>query len=171
MSLSLTNRDDIIANSLPILTATGEVVDVLDAVQGSVVGRPPSTLNTLEQISSAISNDPNYFQTIQTAINSKAPASTTYNKTAVDVALALKSDKITTYNMTQINTFLDTKPDDSELEASVASVNTAIELKQNKFLLGEISSNTGRLFNSGITKFRSVHCITPLQLQKLVMCI
>ena len=128
----------------PIISANGAVVDVLDAVQGSIVGLPPSNLNIIWKLASAISKDPNYLQTIQESINSKASASTTYNKTAVDAALALKSDKITTYNMTQINTFLNTKPDDSELEASISSVNTAIELKQNKFILGGIPSNTGR---------------------------
>ena len=45
MSLSLTNRDDIIANSYSLITSDG-VVDLLDAVQSSVVGLPPSTLNT-----------------------------------------------------------------------------------------------------------------------------
>ena len=71
MSLSLTNRDDIIANSYSLITSDG-VVDILDAVQSSVVGLPPSTLNTLEKLSAAISNDPNYFTTMQTAVNAKA---------------------------------------------------------------------------------------------------
>ena len=60
MSLSLTNRDDIIANSYSLITSDG-VVNILDAVQSSVVGLPPSTLNTLEKLSAAISDDPNYF--------------------------------------------------------------------------------------------------------------
>ena len=61
MSLSLTNRDDIIANSYSLITSDG-VVDLLDAVQSSVVGLPPSTLNTIEKLSAAISNDPTYFR-------------------------------------------------------------------------------------------------------------
>ena len=69
MTLSITNRDDIIANSYSITTENGSVVDVLDAVQSSVGGLPPSSLNTSEKLSTAISNDPNYFQTIQTSIN------------------------------------------------------------------------------------------------------
>ena len=90
MSLSLTNRDDIIANSYSLITANGLVVDILDAVQGSIVGLPPSSLNTIEKFSAAISNDPNYFQTMQTSVNTKAPISTTYTKTQVNSALKSK---------------------------------------------------------------------------------
>ena len=90
MSLSLTNRDDIIANSYSLITANGSVVDILDAVQGSIVGLPPSSLNTIEKLSTAISNDPNYFQTMQTSVNTKAPISTTYTKTQVDGAVGLR---------------------------------------------------------------------------------
>ena len=69
MSLSLTNRDDIIANSYSLITSDG-VVDLIDAVKDSVVGLPPASLNTIEKLSAAISNDPNYFTTMQTAVNS-----------------------------------------------------------------------------------------------------
>ena len=44
MSLSLTNRDDIIAYSYSLITSDGSVVDLLDAVQSSIVGLPPATL-------------------------------------------------------------------------------------------------------------------------------
>ncbi len=89
------NRDDIIiiiANSYSLITANGSVVDILDAVQGSIVGLPPSSLNTLEKLSTAISNDPNYFQTMQASVNAKAPISTTYTKTQVDTAVELKEN-------------------------------------------------------------------------------
>ena len=125
MSLSLTNRDDIIANSFPLITANGSVVDILDAVQGSIVGLPPSSLNTIEKLSAAISNDPNYFQTMQTSVNAKASQSNTYTKG-------------------EVNAFLDGKPDDSELTAAVDSLNSAIGTKQNKFIVAEIPANTGR---------------------------
>jgi hypothetical protein len=71
MSLSLTNPDDIIASSFPIITENGSVVDVFDVVQSSVVGLPPSHFNTNEKVSAAISNVRNYFHTIQTSINIK----------------------------------------------------------------------------------------------------
>ena len=106
MSLSLTNRDDIIANSYSLITSDG-VVDLLDAVQSSVVGLPPSTLNTLEKLSAAISNDPTYFSTMQAAVNAKANASTTYTKD-------------------DVNAFLLGKTDDAELTSAVGAINASI---------------------------------------------
>ena len=124
MSFSLTNRDDVIANSYSIITANGSVVDVLDAVQGSIVGLPPSSLNTIEKLSAAISNDPNYFQTIQTSINTKAPISITYTKTEVTAALNLKADLSSTYTKTEVNAFLDAKPDDADLDLKADKLTT-----------------------------------------------
>ena len=102
MSLSLTNRDHIIANNYSLNTANGSVVDILDAI-----GLPPSSLNTIEKLSAAISNDTNYFQTMQTSVNAKASRSNTYTKG-------------------EVNAFLDGKPDDSELTAAVDSLTSAI---------------------------------------------
>ena len=159
MSLSLTNREDIIANSYSIITDTGSVVDILDAVQGSVVGLPPSSLNTIEKLSAAISNDPNYFQTIQTSIDAKAPASTTYSKTQVDSAvslkadqsttysktqvdsaLGLKADQSTTYNKTQMNAFLDGKPDDADLDLKADKTTTYTKTEVNDRVAAVVGS-------------------------------
>ena len=107
MSLSLTNRDDIIANSYSLITSNGSVVDLLDAVKDSVVGVPPSSLNTLEKLSAAISNDPNYFSTMQAAVNAKASQSTTYTKD-------------------DVNTFLAGKTDDAELTTAVGTLTASI---------------------------------------------
>ena len=137
MSLSLTNRDDIIANSYSLITSNGSVVDILDAVQGSIAGLPPASLNTIEKLSADISNDPNYFQTMQATVNAKASQSTTYTKD-------------------EVNAFLDGKPDDAELTAVLSTLNTSIDTKQNKFLTTTtIPANTGRLFDVGNTKFRA----------------
>ena len=65
MSLSLTNRDDIIANSFSIITSNGLVVDVLDAASARVSGLAPETLNTITKISGALDNDPLIFQKIK----------------------------------------------------------------------------------------------------------
>ena len=124
MSLSLTNRDDIVAKSYSLITSNGSVVDILDAVQDSVVGLPQASLNTIEKLSAAISNDPNYFQTMQTTVNAKASQSTIYTKD-------------------EVNAFLEGKPDDAELTAAVSTLNTAIDTKQNKFLTtSTIPANT-----------------------------
>ena len=145
MSLSLTNRDDIIANSYRLITSTGSVVDLIEAVQSSVVGLPPASLNTIEKLSAAISNDPNYFTTMQTAINAKA-------------------NSITTYTKDDVNAFLDGKPDDAELAAAVSGLNTAIGTKQNKFLVGDIPASTERLFDNSSTKFRAINVASPLSI-------
>ena len=60
MSLSLTNRDDIIANSYSIITPNG-VVNLVDATRLSLVGAAPIFLNTIEKLADAISNDPFFF--------------------------------------------------------------------------------------------------------------
>ena len=145
MSLALTNRDDIIANSYSLNTSNGSVVDLLDAIQGSIVGLPPSSLNAIEKLSVAISNDPNYFSTIATKFGDKA-------------------DQATTYTKDEVNAFLDGKPDDAELTAAVSTLNTAIDTKQNKFLVANIPSNTGRLFDNNSTKFRAINVASPLSI-------
>ena len=125
MSLSLTNRDDIIANSYSLITSDG-VVNLIDAVQGSIVGLPPSSLNTIEKLSAAISNDPNYFTTMQTAINAKATASTTYSKTEVDTFLVGKTDDA---ELTAAAGVLTTSI--GTVSAAVAVVSTAVATKAN----------------------------------------
>ena len=145
MTSSLTDRNDIIANSSSLITSNGSVVDMLDAIEGTIVGLPPSSLNAIEKLSAAISNDPNYFQTMQTSVNAKASQSNTYTKG-------------------EVNAFLDGKPDDSELTAAVDSLTSAIGTKQNKFLVAEIPANTGRLFDNNSTKFRAINVGTPLSI-------
>ena len=101
MSLSLTNRDDIIANSYSLITSDG-VVDLLDVVGGTlstatlaainvsvdakitaIVGAAPAALNTLVELSAALGDDHNYASTITTALAAKAPKeSPTFTGTA-----------------------------------------------------------------------------------------
>ncbi len=119
MTLSLTNRDDIVASSFSIIAASGAVVDVLDTVQWSIVELSPASLNNLFQLSADFAKDPNCFRTIQTSVNSKAVSSATFNKIAVDAALAMKSDISITYTKTQINAIL----------AALADENTSINFK------------------------------------------
>ena len=165
MSLSLTNRDDRIANSFSLITSNGSVVNVLDVVQSSVVGLPPSSLNTIEKLSAAIANDPNYLTTINTSINTKAPAATTYSKTQVDAALGLKADKLTTYTKPEMGTLLEGKTDDGELTTAVENLTTAINAKQNKFLLAEtVPATAGRIFDVGSNKFRAINVSAPLSI-------
>ncbi len=109
MSLSLTNRDDIIANSYSLITSDGSVVDLLEVMQLSNVGLPPASLNAIEKLSVAISNDQSYFTTTQTAINDKVSTSTLNTTVAT------------------INTSVDTKITNL-VGAAPALLNTLVEL-------------------------------------------
>ena len=66
MSLSLTNRNDIIANSYSLITSNGSVVNLIDAAQLSLVGAAPSTLNTIAKLSTAIGDDPFFLRASKT---------------------------------------------------------------------------------------------------------
>ncbi len=50
MSLSLTNRDDIVANSVSIINSSGQLVDLMQLLGETCVGLPPDTLDTLEKL-------------------------------------------------------------------------------------------------------------------------
>ena len=49
MSLSLTNRDDIVANSVSIINSSGRLVDLIQLLGETFIGLPPDTLDTLEK--------------------------------------------------------------------------------------------------------------------------
>ncbi len=49
MSLSLTNSEDIIANSVSIINSKGQLVDVIQLLGETFIGLPPDTLDTLEK--------------------------------------------------------------------------------------------------------------------------
>ena len=88
VSLSLTHRDDIIVNSYSLITSSGSVVGLLDAVQDVIVDLPPASLAAIEKLSAAVSNGPNYFQTLQTTVNAKASQSNPYTTDEVVVKIA-----------------------------------------------------------------------------------
>ena len=56
-----------------------------------LIGAAPSLLDTLVEISSAINNDPNVYNTLNLAIGLKANQSTTYTKTEVDKCVGFKT--------------------------------------------------------------------------------
>ena len=53
-----------------------------------VVGRPPSTLNTLQTIADSINKGPFVYQTLVGLINAKAPTSDAYNKQYINNLIA-----------------------------------------------------------------------------------
>ncbi len=57
-------------------------------MQDSIVGLPPASLTAIEKLSAAVSNEPDYFQTLQTTVSAKASQSNTYTKDEVVVKIA-----------------------------------------------------------------------------------
>ena len=63
-NLSLTNSKDIVCNSIKIINSN-DTTDVfklflLKSEAAEIVGIPPSTLNSLQEIAAAIGNDANF---------------------------------------------------------------------------------------------------------------
>ena len=119
MSFNLSNSVDLIANSVKIIKGN-QLEDITtlflskdEAVSG-IVGIPPATLNTLEKISNALDNDPNFFTSNEGRLQSKA------NIAEVETKLNLKADVLTTYSKTETNNITDKK-------ANQATVNLQFE--------------------------------------------
>ena len=72
MSLSLTNSEDIIANSVSIINSKGQLVDLIQLLGETFIGLPPDTLDTLEKIATAIDNDPAFLTTVRALLDTKA---------------------------------------------------------------------------------------------------
>ena len=93
MSVKLTNSNDIIANSIAVYTEK-DYINIMSIIQDvnnliiQVVGRPPSTLNTLQKNAGRINNDPFVYQTLVGLINAKAPTSDVYNKQYINNLVA-----------------------------------------------------------------------------------
>ena len=130
LSLSLTNRDDIIANSYSLITSDGSVVDLLDAVQSSIVGLPPATLNTIEKLSTAISDDPNYFTTTQNAINDKVSTGTLATTVStINTSVDTKIANLVGAAPALLNTLVEISTAIGNNENFVTSIGNALNLK------------------------------------------
>ncbi len=76
-------------------------------LKSSITGLAPETLNTLNELAVAVGGYPNFASNLQTQVDSKADASTTYTKN-------------------EITAFLLNKTDDAELTTAVGALNTSI---------------------------------------------
>ena len=84
MPVSLTNSKDIVANSISVIDYNNvvNIMDVIGQINNIItviVGNPPLTMNTLEKISQAINNDPQFYNVIINMINSRLPSTTIAN--------------------------------------------------------------------------------------------
>jgi len=132
MAVNLIGRKHLIADSTSLIR-DNEVIDIMDVIDEHVSNFAPETLDTLREFAEAINNDENFFITIQTQINTKAPINSLIftwtisgiskamvqlgnvdntsdaNKpisTATQTALNLKANQSTTYSKTEIGNSL-----------------------------------------------------------------
>lgn len=64
----------------------------ISSAVSTLVNASPATLDTLNELATALGNDPAFATTITTLIGTKANQATTYTKTEIDTALGLKAD-------------------------------------------------------------------------------
>ena len=85
--VSLTNSNDIIANSVSIVQ-DNEIVNILDLIS-RITGLAPSTLDTLQKLAASINNDNTFYNSVNTQLALKA------NSADVSTALSGKQASIT----------------------------------------------------------------------------
>lgn len=83
-----------------------ETDNLINTRLAELVASAPAALDTLQELATALGNDPNFATTIATQLGNKADKSTTYTKTEVDTALSAKADQSTTYTKTEVDTAL-----------------------------------------------------------------
>lgn len=99
-NLGVTNKNYVDSN---ISTSLNTAESYTDTKFNTVVGNPPSTLNSLEKIANSINNDSNIFLTLSNSLNGKADtvnANLTGNPVATTPAIEDNSSSIATTNWT-----------------------------------------------------------------------
>ena len=101
-TLNLNNTEQIICDSIFLIKGddTKNIYDLFlsKSDAADIVGLPPETLNTLQEIANSIGNDADFFNTITTQINQKRNISDSYGKTDIDNLISYY------YTKTEINT-------------------------------------------------------------------
>ena len=113
-TLNLNNTEQIICDSI-VLIKGDEIKNIYDIFvsksdAADIIGLPPDTLNTFQEIANSIGNDADFFNTITTQISQKRNISDSYGKTDIDNLISYY------YTKTEINTNNELK-----LDASVIS--------------------------------------------------
>jgi hypothetical protein len=166
MSFNLSNSVDLIANSVKLIKGN-QLEDITtlflskdEAVSG-IVGLPPATLNTLEKISSALDNDPNFFTSNEGRLQSKA--------NTVDVAnqLNLKANVLTTYSKTETNNITNLKADQATVNVQFGSLVAVLTTETDEKLA--LKANAATTYSKGQvdTKFTDIINSAPLALDTL----
>ncbi len=115
-----------------------DVIEVWDpgslsykTIQETIVGLPPSTLNSIELLAGAIGNDPGFFAAVADGLAVKADTSFVDSQiSTVTAAVALKVSSLDLASqMVTVNAALDSKAASSEVVEELTLIDTAMPLK------------------------------------------
>jgi hypothetical protein len=103
-----------------------ETDTLINTKLAELVASAPATLDTLQELATALGNDPNFATTIATQLGNKADKSTTYTKTEVDTLLADKADSD---DVQTLLTFDDAPTANSDNPVKSGGIKTALDGK------------------------------------------
>jgi hypothetical protein len=98
-----------------------ETDNLINTRLAELVASAPAALDTLQELATALGNDPNFATTIATQLGNKADKSDTYTKTEVDTALSNVQGQLTFDNVPTANS-------DNPVKSS--GIKTALDGKQ-----------------------------------------
>jgi len=98
-----------------------ETDNLINTRLAELVASAPAALDTLQELATALGNDPNFATTIATQLGNKADKSDTYTKTEVDTALSNVQSTLTFDNVPTANS-------DNPVKSS--GIKTALDGKQ-----------------------------------------
>ena len=78
----------------------------IDEKINALIGTAPDTLNTIEELASAVTGNQELINNINSAITNKADKTTVYTKDEIDGFLAVKANTSTTYTKDEVNNLL-----------------------------------------------------------------
>lgn len=113
--------DGVTATYAGIQVDRGELTDYRLVFNESIDMFQMGAIGSLETIASQDFVN-NQVDTINTALNTKAPQSTTYTKTEVDVLLAFKAPQSTTYSITQVDALLTNKASITYVDSTKSTI-------------------------------------------------
>jgi hypothetical protein len=169
-NLSLTGLRDIKCNNI-FLNYLNDISNILDVFAlknelTSIVGLPPSTLDTIQKLAEALGNNPDFFNYVDQQLALKRNVSDSYDKnyintliagyytkTQTDTNLLLKANQATTYNKTEVDNNLLLKSD-KLTTYNKTEVDTNLLLKQNKLILppSEGANGWGTIDSTGTVR-------------------
>ena len=166
MSINLTNRSDLVVDSLEIILPANQgrlnvatSIKTLNNTVNSVTGLPVETLNSLQKIGDAINNDPLFFTNIDNDIKKKQ--NTIQNGTIITGSQSLLNT--TTSKLKNIVcTNLTVATDDNNITITAPYDKTTLDgkfdNKQNLLSNGTIITGSQSLLNTTTSKLKNIVC-------------